>query len=673
MRPSPRSPEETPARRWWIPALALILLVGAGLRAVYLTELRRDPFFLSPALDAELHDYWARGIAFGEWSVPPDRTDPRIRTTPYFRPPGYPFVLAGIYRLTGGAPAAARIVQFALGLVGALLGFLVARRYAGTAAGVACAGLMATSWNFIFFEGELLDSFLLAVLTPSVILLTRAAGDRAAGWISVVAGASLGTLALVRPNGLALLPVAAGWVYWVRRRKPLATTSWKAAVLLLAGGLLAVLPATLRNRAVSGEWVPISSNAGINLYIGNNPHADGIHAGIPDLESLAGIHGWTCFDYPLVIDGLSREVGRPLGYGEASRIWAGKARRWIVENPGRFAALTLKRLGLFLGPSEIGDRDLDLTRQASTLLRRLPGRFPWYLAGAVVGVGLAAVEFRRRGAPSAGGPEGDRFETAILLTLFATVYVATFLPFFFNARYRIPVIVVLFVFAADAAARFGRLLGERRWGVAGIVGVAFLGLGLAASVDPSGYHADRGEWHYQRGNAFRDARRIPEAVREYRDALLASPQAIDPRRDLALLLRDQGRVDESIDLLRSALAIDPHAAEARFDLAQILAGRGRFDSAAEEFEKVLADSPRHAHAHLSLGTTLLQLRRDAEGMAHYAEAEALAPRDPLVAFVVGRALLARGQRDAGRSRLRRAVELSPDFEAARRALAAAGG
>lgn len=672
MRPSPRFSEETPNGRWWIPALTLTLLVGVGLRAAYLTELRRDPFFLSPALDAELHDYWARGIAFGEWSVPPDRTDPKIRTTPYFRPPGYPFVLAAIYRLSGGTPSAARTVQFGLGLVGAFLGFVVTRRYAGTAAGVVCAGLMATSWNLIFFEGELLDSFLLAVLTPSVILLTRAAGDRA-GWISALAGASLGTFALVRPNGLALLPVAAGWVFWVRRRKPLATTPWKPAVLLLTGGLLAVLPATLRNHAVSGEWIAISSNGGINLYIGNNPRSDGIRAGIPDLESLAGIHGWTCFDYPLVVDGLSREVGRPLGYGEASRIWAGKAYRWIGENPGRFAGLTLKRLALFLGPSEIGDRDIDLTRQASALLRRLPGRFSWYLAGAAIGIGFAAIELRRGRALSTGAPDRDRFETAFLLVLFATVYVATFLPFFFNARYRVPLLVVLFVFAADAAVRFARLLRDRRWGAAGLVGATFLGLGVAASANPTGYHADRGEWHYQRANAFRDARRIPEAVREYRDSLQASPQAIDPRRDLALLLRDQGRIDEAIDLLRSALAIDAHAFEARFDLAQILAGTGRFDVAAEEFERVLADSPRHAHAHLSLGTTLLQLRRDAEGMAHYAEAEALAPRDPLVAFVIGRALLARGQGDAGRSRLRRAVELAPDFEAARRALAAAGG
>ena len=35
--------------------------------AAYLSDLRKDPFFSAPALDAELHDYWARGLAFGAW------------------------------------------------------------------------------------------------------------------------------------------------------------------------------------------------------------------------------------------------------------------------------------------------------------------------------------------------------------------------------------------------------------------------------------------------------------------------------------------------------------------------------------------------------------------------------------------------------------------------------
>jgi Tfp pilus assembly protein PilF/4-amino-4-deoxy-L-arabinose transferase-like glycosyltransferase len=651
-----------------------ILVLGACLRGAYLSNLRTDPFFAAPALDAELHDYWARGLAFGSWSVPPDRTDPRIRTTPFFRPPGYPYLLAAEYRLTAGKAVAARVVQFGIGLGGVLLGFALARRLGGTAAGLVCAALMATSWTLIFFEGELLDSFVLAVLTPGVILLALAAARAGTLGRALLAGLGIGVFALVRPNALALIPTMAAWLFWARRRREPEASAWKGAVALVAGAVLAVAPATLRNHAVSGEWIPISANAGINLYIGNNPRADGVHAGIPDVERLAGIRGWTCFDYPLVVEGLAREVGRSLRYGEASRIWAERGRGWIVEHPGRFLALTAKRLALFLGPAEAGDRDLDLTRAASPVLRHLPGRFPWYLAAAVVGLGWALAERRSASRdPARRELERERFEARTLLVVVGVVYLVTFLPFFFNARYRIPLLVILFVLGSDTVVRAVRLANGRhvRPLVAGL-GAFILVSGLA-SINWAGYHADPGEWHYQRGNAYRDAGHPEDAAREYRLALDASPRAVDPRRDLALVLREQGRPAEAVALLRSALAVDPQAVEARFDLAQTLAAGGRFQEAATEFEHVLAEAPRHAHAHLSFGTTLLQLGRDGEAMEHYSRAEDLAPNDPLVAFVVGRALISKGRTSEGIVRLRRAVQLAPGFDAARRALASAGG
>jgi len=667
---STRQPDLRPKQ--WIPLLLAILVVGAFLRGAYLSDLRADPFFAAPALDAELHDYWARGLAFGSWSVPPDRTDPRIRTTPFFRPPGYPYLLAAEYRLTSGDPARTRIVQFGIGLGGVLLGFVLARRLGGTVAGLIGAALMATSWTLIFFEGELLDSFVLAVLTPGVILWALAAARRGTVARALLTGLGLGAFALVRPNALALVPAVAAWLFWARRAREPGTPAWKPVLAVVVGGAFAVAPATLRNHAVSGEWIPISANAGVNLYIGNNPRADGVHAGIPDVEKLAGIRGWTCFDYPLVVEGLSREVGRPLGYGEASRIWAQRGRRWIAEHPGPFLALTAKRLALFLGPAEAGDRDLDLTREASPVLRRLPGRFPWYLAAAVAGVGWALAE--RRSAKVQPSPaESERFEILSLVLVFGGVYLATYLPFFFNARYRNPLLVILFVLAGDAMVRAFGLAKDRSFRplVAGLAAFAIVA-GLA-SIPWAGYRADRGEWHYQRGNAYRDAGRAADAAREYELALEASPKAVDPRRDLALVLREQGRPAEAVALLRSALEVDPQAVEARFDLAQTLASGGRFAEAATEFERVLAEAPRHAHAHLSFATTLLQLGRDGEAMEHYARAEDLAPNDALIAFVVGRALIAKGRTSEGIVRLRRAVELAPGFDAARRALASVGG
>ena len=71
---------------------------------------------------------------------------------------------------------------------------------------------------------------------------------------------------------MAALPVARG----------LARGGREAAALVL-GLALAVAPATLRNLAVSGEPVLVSSHGGLNLYIGNRAEADGTYRHVPGI------------------------------------------------------------------------------------------------------------------------------------------------------------------------------------------------------------------------------------------------------------------------------------------------------------------------------------------------------------------------------------------------------
>jgi tetratricopeptide (TPR) repeat protein len=625
-------------------------------------------------LDAELHDYWARALATGGWTVPAHRHDPEIRTTPYFRPPGYPHVLALVYRVSGGDPAGARWFQFALGLASAGLGFLLARRIGGPIAGLAAAAGLATSWTMIFFEGELLDATLLTALALAALLVVLRTADRPSPWRAIAAGGLLGALGAVRPNALAFAPVAAAWLFRVVGRRASRRQAAKVALALGAGTVLAIAPVTLRNYAVSGDWVLVSANGGVNLWIGNNSASDGVRAGVPEVARLTGQSGWTCFDYPLLIRGLSREVGRPLGYAEASRIWASRARGWIADHPARFARLTLTRIALFFGPREVGDRDVDLSREASPTLRRLPGRFPVVLAVALVGLAGLVADFRA----ARSGPDGEeeirkRLAAGLLLASCAFAYAATFFVFFFNARYRVPVLAIAFVLGGVGVAHLVERARSRSWRAFSGTAIAACGLAAILSIDIVSYPRALDEWHYQRGNAFRDAGRSDEAMGEYSEALRANPRSLLPRNDLALMLRDRGRLAEAVAEWNQALAIDPGAVEPRFNRAQLLAADGRLDDAIPEYRRVIDEQPGYANAHLSLGTALLRTGREGEAFEQYAEAVRLAPDDPLTAFVLGRSLLASGRRDEGLRELRRALSLDPLYEPARRAIADAGG
>lgn len=50
--------------------LAAVLLVGAGLRAAYLTEVVHEPGFEHPLHDPQYNDYWARALVTGDWTPP---------------------------------------------------------------------------------------------------------------------------------------------------------------------------------------------------------------------------------------------------------------------------------------------------------------------------------------------------------------------------------------------------------------------------------------------------------------------------------------------------------------------------------------------------------------------------------------------------------------------------
>ncbi len=139
-----------------------IVVLGSVLRVLYLSEIAGDLGFSNPGVDASYHDYWARGLATGNWSATAPLDDPLIRSTPYFRPPGYPYFLALIYLLTGSSYLAARIIQMVIGIISCLLAFHLGRKWSGSRIGLIFAGFMSVYWIFIYFEGELLEPVLLA-------------------------------------------------------------------------------------------------------------------------------------------------------------------------------------------------------------------------------------------------------------------------------------------------------------------------------------------------------------------------------------------------------------------------------------------------------------------------------------------------------------------------------
>lgn len=298
-------------------ALAAIFAAALLLRLAYAWLRRGDdlPFNSDPYYYSLIARHLLEGAGFVE-----------LKSRAY-RPPGLPWFLAGVYALCGVRLAAARA---ALALVGALHCLAQAawvRRLASPRAGVYAALLTALYPQFIRYPTELYAEPLFLCLQAAALALLLAGVERQSHRLLAAAGIVCGLSALTRELGL-LLPAAAGLWWLAARLGP--RRGW---LTFTAATALTVLPWTVRNHAVLHTFVPISTNTGINLYIGNNPQATG--------------------DFIWV---LAPGVDWDDGGGElaAHREGARQAVRYALSHPGRTLALALKKAWILWRPPLYG-------------------------------------------------------------------------------------------------------------------------------------------------------------------------------------------------------------------------------------------------------------------------------------------------------------------------------
>jgi 4-amino-4-deoxy-L-arabinose transferase-like glycosyltransferase len=216
--------------------------------------------------DAKNYDYHARSIASGEGY------GFAYRRPTAFRPPGYPFLLAGVYDVTGTARAepderlpAARVVQAVIGtVIVALIGLLAAQLW-GRREALAAMALGAVYLPLVLIGGAVMSEPLFVALMLGALCAAvqiRRAGRGRWAWV-LLAAVLAGLSALTRANGLILLlPLA--WAAWdLRPRWSLRALAAPVALVLVA--LVTVAPWTIRNAVELHAFVPVSTQLGSAL------------------------------------------------------------------------------------------------------------------------------------------------------------------------------------------------------------------------------------------------------------------------------------------------------------------------------------------------------------------------------------------------------------------------
>lgn len=669
---------------------AILLRIGVHLQAS-----ANDPTYGHPRQDEKTYHGWAESFSKGE--MPKD--------IPFAAPPFYSFVLGNtIYRIAGPNPVAAYIFNNFLALMNMYLLFLLGRKVWDTRAGLIAALVYNLYPPFIMLEVHVMVTTFYITFLLLAIYWGMLARDREKPAAFLIAGIIMGLATIARPTFAIFIPFYLFWLFHALR--PLRI--WLPAVaLIVAGFILPILPVTLTNLVAGKDFVPLTTTAGINFYIGNSEGAMGV---------LRNPEGFRDISLRHILEDAERiaeaESGRQMKPSEVSSYFMVEGVKYLAENPGHGPRLIYWKFRLLTNRLEIGDVwDYYTSLKDVSLYRWLNITFATVITLGALGIALTWGANRN----------------VSLLTYFLLAFTILQLVFFVNTRFRLPFTAMLCLFAGVAiSALVGGKLHFKRIIIGGIIGF----LALLLTIAPLTWFSTEGIYgeHYNRGLHYL-AQDEPEKARsEFLAELEANPGdariyaqlgitelrlgnsgageeyflkalQIAPGNEVVLdrygqFLLEIGRYDEAEVALRKALQVVPDDPGVSYYLADLLfrtdrfgeayelakalsidgedsvrilqllgmiqIETGRIDEAYDTFNKALEADLENARSWYCFGTTLNRMGDFSEALGAFAEVEVLSPEYPGLKLAVGDAWLGKGDTQRARDAYLAGIEAEPD-------------
>jgi 4-amino-4-deoxy-L-arabinose transferase-like glycosyltransferase len=326
-----------------------------------------------------------------------------------YRPPGYPVFLALLYAIVGHNLVVVRVIQASLSAGSCVLLYELARylladedqRWIRIGVPVLAGLALALYEPNIFLSGVILTEtlFIFLLLLFLVILCGPLSERRLSRFAAPVL---LGVLSLVRPVGVTYIPalLAASTVWPWRLRREVCRIALSLVLFLLP-----LIPWTIRNARVVHAIVPLSTNAGVNFYIGHHP----------------GYSYWSTGGKETI------RAQTDLDEVAENRLFFQLGFKYILDQPGQAVIDTCKKVEYLLRPGippwPMGDHGYDLVLSVFPGLRAFLFQWNWFfLALLPMGVILAWVRL----------PKGRP------MLILAACHVTATLCFFARSRFRAP-------------------------------------------------------------------------------------------------------------------------------------------------------------------------------------------------------------------------------------------
>jgi 4-amino-4-deoxy-L-arabinose transferase-like glycosyltransferase len=400
-----------------------LFAVALGVRLVFVLLYPQAPVGQG---DDVIYDSIGQSIASGDGFLLAEVTPGGLSSVPQVRVgPVYPLFLGTVYLILGHSITAVRVVQAVLGALTVLLVFRIAALILDEHVARIAAAITALYPALILYTGVVLTETLFAFTLTGCVWLAVEAVQRRSTWWWAAAGCALGVSVLLRTEAVVMAPLFLAAL--LRYGAP--ETLIGGALALTTAAALTVAPWTARNYYHYRELILVSAHGGPTLWI-----------------SAVGWRDWH-FDDPE----YRSLIGAAANDRERSRILQRDALRKIQGDPAGYLRLCLRRVfDLWIGSH-------------TTYFVGFDGSFgTYYGGGEVARVAVKAVMLALNTVVVLLGLLGiiaafsGRVSNRAGAALCAIPVVAVAVVHFFlyaGARYHVPVLPFVIIFAALAAVR----------------------------------------------------------------------------------------------------------------------------------------------------------------------------------------------------------------------------